>query len=471
LTAFWPRVKSFQELGMQLDYAARLALIYAAASLAYIFLSDWLAATYGADSHNALIQTAKGSGFVLFSAALIYILIRAEMRRQERLRKSAMRAQRLEAIGQLTTVMAHDFNNLLTVIMGSMEMIEDDLAPDHPAHKHVAMAMRAVDSGGLLTRQMLVFARQGHVRLQPVDVNASARQMIPLLSLATGENVTLSLELTESLPNVMAEPSQFENILLNLIINARDAMPKGGEICLSTARMTLAEPLREGVWTVPPGDYVAIAVRDGGHGISRKDMERVLEPFFTTKPFGKGTGLGLTMLRECTTRWSGHVHIASARNLGTTVTMYLPAVDKVQDVGATAMSERARIPAGVARKILVVENETDVRNAICQQLRRLGHKVVEFDSGAKAMKALETQDRVDVLLSDMVLDGRITGVTLARQARERNKDIKVILMSGYSDPELTAEMAEFADLGWLEKPFDRESLQRELLRTLKRTDT
>lgn len=450
---------------MRLEPALRIALIFTAVSLFYIVLSDRIVEQIVADSAIGMVQTAKGAAFVLLAAFVIYYLIRAELKKQARLREVALRSQRLEAIGQLATVMAHDFNNILTIIIGAVEMSEDTLPPEHPAHAHLGNAMSAAEWAGRLTNRMLVFSRQGQLPPQPVDVNQSAQQLTPLLSMATGEQVSLRFDLSDGLPPVQAEPSKFENILLNLIINARDAMHGGGEIVLETARERVDTKLTEGTWTVPPGDYVTVLVRDTGHGMSKHVMEKVLDPFYTTKPLGKGTGLGLTTLREGMQAWDGHLVITSARGVGTTVKMYLtPASHK-----AAPNPEKMPPDKAAGRKgetILLVENEAKVRGAVADQLKRLGYDVRTAANVADAREILRTGGTIDLLLSDIMLDGKTTGVALAKQARVENKSLKLMLMSGFTDPVLTAEIANFADLGWLAKPFDRTTLNRELRKLL-----
>lgn len=428
-------------------------------------MSDALVEKIVPDISARLVQTTKGAVFVLFSALVIFLLIRAELKKQERLREAALRAERLEAVGQLAAVMAHDFNNVLTVVIGSLEMSEDTLPPGHPARAHLATSMYAAERASRLTRQMLIFSRQGQMPPQPVDVNKSAEQLTPLLNMATGEQVSLRFSLAEGLPPVIAEPSKFENILLNLIINSRDAMPRGGEVVLETARERVETQLSNGPWTVPPGDYVTVLVHDTGHGMSQQIMERVLEPFFTTKPVGKGTGLGLTSLRESMRSWQGHLMITSAGGAGTAVKMYLTPTG-LQDPEGPAEPLPDTTAGSKGETILLVEDEADVRAAVANQLKSLGYEVRSAANVSEALQVLRAGHKVDLLLSDFMLDGNMTGVGLAKQARSEDLGLKIILMSGYADPVLTAEMADFAELGWLAKPFDRSTLSCELRKLL-----
>lgn len=450
---------------MRIEPAIRIALIYAIISLFYLFVSDSLVDRLVADVNTRLVQTTKGTAFVLFSALVIYLLIRSELQKRQRLRDVAMRAQRLEAIGQFSTVMAHDFNNMLMVVIGALEVSEDTLPPDHPARAHLANALKASEKAGALTHRMLIFSRQGHLPAKSVDVNESARELAPLLNVATGQNVSLHCNLSEGLPPVIAEPCKFQNILLNLIINARDAMPNGGDVVLETARERVESQLTEGLWIVPPGDYVTIVVRDTGHGMSKHVMSKVLEPFFTTKPFGKGTGLGLTTLREGLDAWQGHLIITSASGVGTNVKMYLKIAES--DDAATPALKSADIAGGTkGETILLVENDPEVCAAVSNQLQSLGYKVHTAATVTEARLILKNEGKVDLLLCDIYLDGTTSGAALAKQARTLDKDLKLILMSGYSDPGLTADLTDLSGLGWLAKPFDRSALRRELRKLL-----
>lgn len=450
---------------MRLEPALRIGLIYTLIGLTYVFVSDNLVEHLVTNSSSTRVQTAKGAGFVLLSALAIYLLIRVELRKQERLREAALRAQRVEAIGQFATVMAHDFNNMLMVVIGALEMSEDTLPPAHPARVHLSNSMNAAERAGELTQRMLVFSRQGQMRTQPVDVNQNAQELTPLLNLATGEQVAVRYSFSEDLPPVIAEPCKLQNILLNLIINARDAMPGGGDVVLETARERVESELSNGPWTVPPGDYVTVSVRDTGHGMSKQVMGKLLEPFFTTKPVGKGTGIGLTTTNDSMRAWRGHLMITSAKGRGTTVTMYLTPATLADSARPARGPDVTADSKG--ETILLVENDADVRAAVAGNLKSLGYAVQTAANAFEAGQILQA-GRVDLLLSDIMLDGTGTGVALAKQARSDDKGLKVILMSGYADAALTAELADFGDMGWLEKPFDRSRLSCELRRALNR---
>jgi len=354
---------------------------------------------------------------------------------------------------------------MLMVLLGSLELSEDTLPPEHPARAHLAIAMNAAEKAGGLTHRMLVFSRQGHLPTQSVDVNQSARELAPLLNLAAGENVLLQCNLSEGLPPVMAQPGKFENILLNLIINARDAMPKGGDVVLETAAERVESQLSDGQWTVPPGDYVTVLVRDTGHGMSKQIMKRITEPFFTTKPVGKGTGLGLTTLRDSMQAWQSHLMITSSGGLGTTIKMYLTPAD-LEDPASVKEKTPAMTAGSNGETILLVENVSDVRSTVTDQLKSLGYDVRSAASVPEAQEVLRGGCKINLLLSDIILDRDKTGVALAKLARSADKTLKIVLMSGYADPVLTSEMTSFAELGWLAKPFDRATLNRELRKLL-----
>ncbi len=412
---------------MRIEPALRIALIYAVLSLFYVLVSDWLVEQVAADISAGLAQTTKGTVYASLSALVIYLLIRAELKKQRRLREVAMRTQRLEAIGQFATVMAHDINNMLMIMMGSLEFSQESLPPEHPAREHIANAMNAAEMAGGLTHRMLDFSRQPHLPSQPMDVNRSARELIPLLNLAAGENVSLRCNLSEGLPPVMAQPGKFENILLNLISNARDAMPNGGDVVLETAAERVVSPLSEGHWKVPAGDYVTVLVRDTGHGISKQIMERLLEPFFTTKPVGKGTGLGLTTLRDSMQAWQSHLMITSAGELGTTVKMFLT---PARQMDPPDLEERTpqMTAAGKGETILLVDHAADARSAMTEQLKSLGHDVRSAASVPEAREALRDASMINLLLSNIMLDRDRIGVALAKLA-SADKTLKHVLKS------------------------------------------
>ena len=346
---------------------------------------------------------------------------------EERLR----RAQRLEAVGQLTGGIAHDFNNLLTVVIGNLDLLQENLAGNPAAAGHAERALKAATRGAALTRQLLAFARRQPLDARVIDVNERVTATMELLRRTLGEEVEVRTSLAPGLWSATADPNQLEAALVNLAINARDAMPKGGRLTIETAnrRMDQSDVARN--FDAAPGDYVMLAVTDTGHGMAPDIAARAFEPFFTTKPAGRGTGLGLSMVHGFVHQSQGHVQIYSEVGHGTVVRLYLPRA-------AAAATERAAAPnpetpprARPGERILAVEDNADVRRVVAAQLAELGYAVVEAENGEAALDLLRRGEAADLLFSDVVMPGGMTGYELARAARALRPNMNVLLTSGF----------------------------------------
>jgi PAS domain S-box-containing protein len=367
-------------------------------------------------------------------------------------------AQRLEAIGQLTGGIAHDFNNLLTVITGNLELIEmrtqgEDL------HKMLRDAQEAADLGAKLTTRLLAFARRSHLEPEVIEANNLVLNVTSMLRRTLGEHISLSSVLAPDLWPVKVDPTQAESSLVNLAINARDAMPKGGKLVVETRNVRMEEVRSGDTIELPGGDYVQICVSDTGTGMSAEVRDRAFEPFFTTKTRGHGTGLGLSMVYGFAKQSGGHVTIYSEVDHGTTINIYLP-----RTTGAAAEADIATADAKPAEKrsetILVVEDDDGVRNLTVTRLATLGFKIHESPDGASAIKLLESGLRVDLLFSDLVMPGGLTGYDVARRAKEIDPNIRVLLTSGYAEDLLRAE--HLGSLKLLRKPYRLADLRKAL---------
>ena len=368
-------------------------------------------------------------------------------------------AQKMEAIGQLTGGLAHDFNNLLTVISGNLEMLEQR-QPDDDSRALLKEAQEATDLGAQLANRLLAFGRRQPLNPKPIDLNALAGGLVDLLRRTLGEALEIETQLVSGMPMVMADPGQFENALLNLAINARDAMPKGGRLVIRTGRKEIdSDEARLGELTI--GDYAMVAVTDTGTGMTPDVQRRAFEPFFTTKETGKGSGLGLSMVYGFVKQSGGHVQLYSEVGHGTTVRIYLPinAAMAARAVPAAGSSE-ARTSTG--ERILVVEDDPRVRRVSVRRLRNLGHDVVEAESGPAALKILNSGERVDVVFSDVVMAGGMTGIELAHEVRKRWPNLRILLTSGYSDPAAIQDGLVRTSAGWLGKPYSTRELQAKL---------
>ena len=361
-------------------------------------------------------------------------------------------SQKMEAVGQLTGGVAHDFNNMLAVISGNLELIED-MATNSRARGFAATARRAADRGAKLTAQLLSFSRQQ--KLNPELVNASTLvfEFEGLISQAIGAKCDVRLRTDENLWLCLVDPALLETALLNLALNARDAMPDGGILEIETRNVVLDE--RPGAGYLP-GPYVKLSVKDTGCGMPPEVRDRIFEPFFTTKETGKGTGLGLSMVYGFARQSGGHVTVESAQAVGTTISLYLPAAKQEPDAQARSVEARDNTPAG-SERILVVEDDADILGSTSEMLSRLGYDVHCATNGTDAIQILKEDQKFDLLFSDILMPGGMSGVELAHEARRLSKDIKILLTSGYAADALERQGAA-EQFPFIRKPFRRADL-------------
>jgi PAS domain S-box-containing protein len=349
-----------------------------------------------------------------------------ETTERRRVEDALRQSQKMEAVGQLTGGIAHDFNNMLTVIAGNLELLEGRLADEPRLLRLVTSAALAASRAEKLTQQLLTFSRRQQLRPQPIDFNQIVIGMDELLHRTVGEHIEIRKQLAPDLWMALADPNQIETALLNLILNARDAMPNGGRITIETGNAEFAAGHRE----FAPGTYATLSVGDSGQGMAEEVLAHVFEPFFTTKEVGKGTGLGLSQVYGFVKQSAGHVKIESSVGMGTTVRLYLPRADAVAGVvGTTPMREqqyRGR------ESVLVVEDDHGVRDFAVSVLRELGYNVLEAANGDMAMELLETKPGVDLLFTDVVMPGTLSGADLAKAALERRPELRVLFTSGYT---------------------------------------
>lgn len=388
--------------------------------------------------------------------------LKAEMGRREAAQEQLLRTQRMEAFGQLTGGIAHDFNNLLTVITGNLELLEMQLADA----RQLALLKRAYDAAGMgarLTSRLLTFARRGRFVTATLNLNEQVMGMVELLQRTLGEPIDLNARLEPKLWPVRADPSEIENAVLNLAINARDAMPKGGRLIIETANVSV-EAGDVGNGNLKPGHYVRLSVADNGTGMPAEIVNKVFEPFFTTKAPGEGTGLGLSTIYGFATQLGGGATIYSEADHGTIVNLYLP---RSEEAGRERIIDpsHSRVPAAAGETILLVEDNTDVRIVTRARLEQLGYKVVEADSGPAAIEALQSGLVADAVLSDVVMPGGMSGLDVAEWVRARSPGTGVLLMSGYP-AEVVQEAKGGAPAYILRKPFSREDLAQALRRLL-----
>ena len=372
-------------------------------------------------------------------------------------------AQKMEAVGQLTGGVAHDFNNLLTVVIGNLDLATERV--DGTMRPVLESALQAAERGASLVHRLLAFSRRQALNPQEIDVNALVSGAEELLRRTLGDDIEIEMKPRSGLWPAFADKSQVENALLNLAINARDAMPAGGKLTIETANVHLDEDYAARNLEVVSGDYVLMAVSDTGVGMSQETLERAFEPFFTTKETGKGTGLGLSMIYGFAKQSRGHVKIYSEVGHGTTVRVYLPrqvheAARATLDAGAAL-----QIPRG-GETILVVEDDADVRAFVERQLQDLGYVVLTAPDGPAARKILETDLPIDLLFTDVVMPGGITGRKLAEEAKLHRPGLRTLFTSGYTENSIIHQGRLDPGVHLLSKPYKRQDLALKLREVL-----
>ena len=390
----------------------------------------------------------------IFSGFITDLTTRVKMEQELR------QAQKMEAVGQLTGGVAHDFNNLLTVISGNLEMLERRLkTPDDL--DILKEAQEATQLGAALANRLLAFGRRQPLRPKPTDVDALMGGMTDLLRRSLGATIEIETRLAGNLPRIMTDPGQIENALLNLAVNARDAMPNGGLLVIESARAVIDVDYTAAFPDVVPGSYVTLSVTDTGTGMTPEVRQRAFEPFYTTKGPGAGSGLGLSMVYGFVKQSGGHIQLYSEVGHGTTVRLYLPAIGEA----AGLAEERSTAPSAKAAKgemVLVVEDDSRVRRVSVRRLKELGYDVIEADSGPAALKVLDEHRTPDILFTDVVMAGGMTGIELAQEARRRLPGLKVLFTSGYAEPAILKGGVLTENAGWLGKPYSIGDLDAKL---------
>jgi signal transduction histidine kinase len=368
-----------------------------------------------------------------------------------RVEEQLAHAQRLESVGQLTGGIAHDFNNMLTVISGNLQILEDELADRPAAREIVGNALRAAGRGADLTHKLLVFARRQRLAPRASDPHKLLEELASMLRRTLGESVQLAIHVAAGVAPVFADPAQLESALVNLALNARDAMPRGGELTLTVEQRLVAADDAASA-ELKPGYYVVFGVRDTGLGMAKEVLARAFEPFFTTKEVGKGSGLGLSMVYGFAKQSGGHVQVRSKLGYGTGVELYLPTA-QAAETPREAMP--AISPPRGQETILVVEDEAAVREIAIAFLRSFGYTVLSAARAEPALEMLSAHDEIALLFSDVVLGAGMSGKELAVAARRLRPTLGVLLTSGYEPDAAGPDADEFA---LLPKPYRREEL-------------
>jgi PAS domain S-box-containing protein len=390
-----------------------------------------------------------------------------ETEERERAEGMLRQAQKMDVLGQLTGGIAHDFNNMLGVIVGNLEIVQQRLQSDDPKILDpIRSALQGAERSAVLTHRLLAFSRQQPLEPRPIDANKLVSGMSGLLNRTLGESIAIETVLAAGLWTVSADVNQLENALLNLAVNARDAMPSGGKLTIETANTYLDEAYASRHVEVTPGQYMMLAVTDTGIGMSEETIDKAFEPFFTTKEAGHGTGLGLSQVYGFVKQSAGHIKIYSELGEGTTVKLYLPrvageGVDAGEVIGAQAMTGQAR-----SETILVVEDNELLMSSVAAMLRDQGYRVLTAPNGATALQVLGSEPEVDLLFTDVGLPGGLNGRELGDQVKRLRPDLKIVFTTGYTRNAIIHQGRLDRGIEWIGKPFTYAALVAKIQRVL-----
>jgi PAS domain S-box-containing protein len=384
-----------------------------------------------------------------------YVAVKQDRTAQLQVERQLQQSQRLEAIGQLAGGVAHDFNNLLTAILGYSELSLRRLKPDDRIAHHVNEIRKAAERAAALTCQLLAFSRKQILEPRILNLNSVVSDLNQMLRRLIGEDIDLVTRFDGDLKSVKADPTQMEQVIMNLVINARDAMPRGGKLIIETHNATMGPGDTVHLRPLPEGEYVVLAVTDTGVGMDAETQTHIFEPFFTTKEFGKGTGLGLSTIYGIVKQSEGYIGVHSEVGEGTTFKMYLPSVDAVADPQSRPLHEP--IETG-SETLLLVEDDSSVRRVTASLLKSAGYIVIEAESGKEALYAFSKYPKIDLVITDLVMP-EMGGRELAEKLRHLIPETRILFMSGYADDAVPS--AENA-IGFLEKPFSPQTLARKV---------
>jgi two-component system cell cycle sensor histidine kinase/response regulator CckA len=379
---------------------------------------------------------------------------------RERLERQFYQAQKMETVGQLAGGIAHDFNNILTAIVGFGTLVAEQVSENDAASRNAAEILAAANRASALTRQLLAFGRRQVLHPTRINLNDTVHSLAGMLRQLIGENIDLRIVCKPDLPPIRADLSQLESALVNLVVNARDAMPRGGRLTIETEDVTLDHDYCTTHVGVRPGRYARLSVSDNGIGMSQEVQSRIFEPFFTTKEAGKGSGLGLATVYGIVKQSGGNIWVYSEEGLGATFKMYLP-IDATESVAATPTEPARGQWSKGTETVLLVEDAPMIRRLARQIMTRAGYTVVEAGDANQAMELVKKYPRLDVLLTDLIMPGP-SGVELAEQLKVARPGIRVLFMSGYTDNAIVRNGMLGESAAFLQKPFTPEELLRKL---------
>jgi PAS domain S-box-containing protein len=442
--------KTYAELGLRIESADMERIARAAATQ---FCGEFELRIH--TPTGRVIDTIQSLEFTELDGKPCVVAFAHDMTEYKRLERQLLQAQKMEAVGRLAGGVAHDFNNILTAVRGQSEVLLLLLEPESPYRRHVEQIHRAALRGGALTSQLLAFSRKQVLQPRTLDLNALVANLSVMLQRLIGEHVELRTELSPNLGTVRADGGQIEQVLVNLAVNARDAMPSGGTLLISTENVELLPS--DGHGQVPSGRWVLVTVRDSGVGLDEPTRVRIFEPFFTTKAAGKGTGLGLSTVYGIVTQSGGHVQVDSTVGKGTTFRVYLPRV------GATVSARHATVEAAGPsghETVLLVEDDGDVREFVHGVLQSHGYHVLSAVDGPQALELVSThRGAIDLMVTDVLMP-RMMGSELAQRVLALRPGMKVLYISGYPGDAIVRQGVLESEQAFVQKPFSVADLAR-----------
>lgn len=385
--------------------------------------------------------------------------------RQQKLEHQLVQSQKIEAVGQLTGGIAHDFNNLLAVIIGNLELLTSKLVVDAKQHSYIQNALHSAQRGASLTQRLLTFSRKQMLKSEIVDLSEQVRHMQEMLQRTLGEIIDIDILCADDLWRCRTDKSQLESVLLNLAINARDAMPSGGRLTIETSNTRLDDSYTEQVPELTSGDYVMLAVSDRGEGMSAEVLQHAFEPYYTTKDVGKGSGLGLSMAYGFAKQSNGHLNIYSEVGQGTTVKLYLPRYMGKLEAQQVLPEEQV---INATETILVVEDEPDLLEVYVLNLEMLGYTVLSADQGKTAIQLFNNNKGIKLLLTDVMLPGGMNGPDIVKALQKKDPDVRFLYMSGYTENAIIHDGYLDDDIEFLRKPFTIAELSKKMREVLTR---
>ncbi len=416
------------------------------------------------DGHTITVRLSGRAASSADEPEEVLELIAEDITDRRQLEEQFRQAQKMEAVGRLAGGVAHDFNNLLMVINGYTEVLLDQLEPSGEMHSKVQSIQQAADRAATLTRQLLAFSRKQVLELKVIDVNAVIGDMERLLRPLIGENIELATRLSSDAGRTRADAGQLEQVIMNLVVNAKDSMPEGGKITIRSMNVSIRQNVGEHRF-IQPGRYAVITVSDTGHGMDKETQSRIFEPFFTTKEKGKGTGLGLSTVYGIVKQSNGYVFAESQIGSGTTFNVYLPRVEEL-------LADRSPVAAqdsekGGCETVLLVEDEDSVRELVRLTLSSRGYKVLEAENGEAGLRiAEETKGTIDILVTDVVMPG-IGGRELAKKVLAKRPTTRVLYLSGYTEDAIATQGALGPGTAFLQKPFTLQNLAKKVREVLR----